>query len=701
MDPVSLERRFGANNYHPIPVTLERGEGSWLWDRDGRKYLDMMSAYSAVSMGHAHPRIVRALVDQAQRLAVPSRAYHNDRLGPLMERLCKLSGLDKMLPMNTGAEAVETAIKLARRWGHHVKGIAKDQAQIIVAAGNFHGRTTTIIGFSSEEAYKDGFGPFAPGFVAIPFGDAEAFERAITPQTAAILIEPVQGEAGIIVPPPEYLQQIRAICDRHNVMMIDDEVQAGLGRTGKLFAFEHSGILPDALILGKALGGGLLPVSCVLGKDGFMRVFTPGSHGSTFGGNPLAATVALEALNVIEDEQLVARSAVLGAYLKERLQTIRSPLVADVRGIGLWVGVEIAPELGNARDVCEKLAEAGVLSKETHDTVLRFAPPLTITREEIDHGCEIVEQVIDAMTPSSVAARIRPATERIKVAASKPHLVMSPPDHFEVSYRINPWMDPADWTAHAETLHRDATTGWRDLYETYEKLGARIDLMPATPGLPDLVFTANSAVVLDRKVLLARYRFEERRGEEQVGRAFFEGLKAKGAIDEIAETPEGVYFEGAGDCVWDTHRQLFWAGWGPRSSREAADTVAKLYGSTVIALELVDPRFYHLDTAFCVLSGGQVLYVPGAFSKDGLKLIHGLIAADDLIAVSEEDAGALAANSVAVGTDLVFGHCGAELEAELNRRGYIVHTVPLGSFGKSGGSAYCLTLRLDNLALAG
>jgi ornithine aminotransferase len=702
MRATELEAAYGARNYLPIPVTLTRGEGCFVWDEAGSRYLDMMSAYSAVSTGHSHPRLVARLAEQAATLAVPSRAYHNDRLGPMLERLALLTGLDKVLPMNTGAEAVETAIKAARRWGYRVKGIARDRAEIIVAANNFHGRTTTIVGFSSDESYRDGFGPFAPGFVSVPFGDAAALEAAIRPETAAVLIEPIQGEAGIIVPPAGYLRLVREICDRHRVLMIVDEVQSGLGRTGRWFAFQHDCIVPDAVILGKALGGGLLPVSALVGRAALMDVFTPGSHGSTFGGSALAAAVGLEALQVIEDEQLVARSAVLGRHLKDRLSAIGSPLVAGVRGLGLWVGLEVAPGFGDARAVCEHLAKAGVLSKETHETVVRFAPPLTITRAELDWGLDRVEQVIEALTPATVAARIRPAAEPApEPVVAAPHLVMCPPDHYEVAYRINPWMDPADWAAHAETLTRDATDGWRRLYETYRRLGANIELMPAQKGLPDLVFTANSAVVLDRKVLLARYKYPERQGEERIGRDFFLGLKSTGVIDEIHETPEGVYFEGAGDCLWDKHRRVLWTGWGQRSSREAGAVIERLYGLPVVALELVDPRFYHLDTAFCVLSGGEILYVPGAFSAEGLAMIRGLTPDGALIPVSEADAGALAANSVAVGHDLVFGHCGPALAADLGQRGYRVHTVPLGSFGKSGGSAYCLTLRLDTLAKAG
>jgi ornithine--oxo-acid transaminase len=390
---IDFEKKVAATNYDPLPLVLTEAKGVWAKDADGKRYLDMMSAYSAVSMGHGHPRILAAMMDQAQKLAVTSRAYHTEVLGPFLDRLVKLTGLDVALPMNTGAEAVETAIKAARRWGHHVKGIAKDRAEIIVAEQNFHGRTTTIIGFSSDESYRDGFGPFTGGFKAVPFADAAAVEAAITPNTAAVLIEPIQGEAGIIVPPDGYLTQLREICTRHNVMLIVDEVQAGLGRTGRWFAHQHDGIRPDGLILGKALGGGVYPVSAFVGTREFMQVFNPGSHGSTFGGNALAARIGLEALNVIEDEGLVENSRAMGEYLFERLSAMRSNFVVDVRGRGLWVGVEVDPAVVSGRAVCDALAREGVLSKDTHGTVLRFAPPLTITRAEIDWGMERIERV--------------------------------------------------------------------------------------------------------------------------------------------------------------------------------------------------------------------------------------------------------------------------------------------------------------------
>ena len=391
---IALETRYSAPNYAPLPVVLTRGEDSYLWDTAGRRYVDMMSAYSAVSLGHAHPRILAALTAQANRLAVPSRAYYSDRLGPFLAEICRLTGLDAVVPMNTGAEAVETAVKAARRWGYRVKGIANDKAEIIVAEGNFHGRTTTVTSFSTEPDYRDGFGPFTPGFKAVPFGDLAAVARAITPGTAAVLIEPIQGEAGIIVPPDGYLAGLRKLCTAHNVLLILDEVQSGLGRTGRWFAYEHEGIRPDGLILGKALGGGVLPVSAFVGTRELMEVFTPGSHGSTFGGNPLAATVGLEALHVIRDERLVEKSRVDGAYMIGRLRAIQSPVLKDVRGRGLWAGAEINPEIATAREACERLLAKGVLSKETHHTVVRLAPPLTIARADLDFALDRIEEVV-------------------------------------------------------------------------------------------------------------------------------------------------------------------------------------------------------------------------------------------------------------------------------------------------------------------
>ncbi len=394
MNAIDLEARYCAHNYEPIPVVLARGEGAYLWDTAGRRYIDMMSAYSAASHGHAHPRILAALENQARRLAVPSRAYYNDRLGPFLAELCRLTGLDAALPMNTGAEAVETAIKAARRWGYRVKGVPKDRAEIIVADGNFHGRTTTIISFSSEPDYRDDFGPFTPGFRSVPFGDLAAIERAITPETVAVLMEPIQGEAGIIVPPAGFLAGLRRVCDAHNVLLILDEVQSGLGRTGAWFAFEHEAARPDALVLGKALGGGVLPVSAFVAVREVMDVFTPGSHGSTFGGNPLAAAVGLEALNVLHDEGLIERSRDLGAHMIERLRAIDSPVMTGVRGRGLWAAAEINPRFATGREACLRLLEKGVLSKETHGAVVRLAPPLVISRNALDAALDSLEEVV-------------------------------------------------------------------------------------------------------------------------------------------------------------------------------------------------------------------------------------------------------------------------------------------------------------------
>ena len=393
MDFIALERSVTAANYDSLPVVLREAKGVWATDTEGRRYLDMMSAYSAVSLGHGHPRILKAMMEQASKLAVTSRAYHTELLGPFLERLVQITGLDMALPMNTGAEAVETAIKAARRWGYAKKKIARDQAEIIVANNNFHGRTTTIVGFSSDESYREGFGPFSGGFKLAPFGDAGAIEEAITGNTCAVLIEPIQGEAGIVVPPEGYLRDLRAICDRRNVLLILDEVQSGLGRTGLWFAHQHEGIKPDGLILGKALGGGVYPVSAFVGTHEVMSVFNPGSHGSTFGGNALAARIGLEALAVIEEEHLVERSAEMGGYLQDRLRAMRSNIVKDVRGRGLWVGVEVDANVVSARTICDALLQNGVLSKDTHGTVLRFAPPLTITRDEIDWGMERIERV--------------------------------------------------------------------------------------------------------------------------------------------------------------------------------------------------------------------------------------------------------------------------------------------------------------------
>ncbi len=397
MNHLTTEHQYCAQNYTPLPVVLTRGEGVWLWDDKGNKYLDMMSAYSAVSHGHSHPKLVKVLTKQASRLAVTSRAFHNDQLGKFLEKLCQVSGFDKALPMNTGAEAVETAIKAARRWGYQVKGIPHNKAEIIVADQNFHGRTTTIISFTSDESYKENFGPLTPGFKIVPFGDADAVANAITEYTCAILMEPIQGEAGIRVPPDGWLRKLRALCDQHNVLLILDEIQSGLGRTGKMFAFEHDGIQPDALTVGKALGGGLLPVSAFLARKDVMDVFTAGSHGSTFGGNPLAAAVGYEALWLLDEGQLPQRSAELGAKLKAGLRAVGKSLFTDIRGRGLWVGVDLAPGHVSGAELCRELMKVGVLTKETHENTLRFAPPLIITESEIDWALEKIGTVVDRL----------------------------------------------------------------------------------------------------------------------------------------------------------------------------------------------------------------------------------------------------------------------------------------------------------------
>jgi ornithine--oxo-acid transaminase len=393
---IAREARFGARNYAPVPVVVDHARDCLVWDVEGREYIDMMSAYSSVSHGHLHPRIVAAAQRQMEKVAVMSRAYYGTTLGPLLEKLSQLTGFERVLPMNTGAEAVETAIKCARRWGHRVKGIADGQQRILVARGNFHGRTSTIVGFSSEQEYREGFGPFCDGFQPFDYGDMASLEAAASDGTCAVLIEPIQGEAGIRVPPAGFFRALRAWCDAHRVLLIDDEVQAGLGRTGTWFAFEQEGIRPDGLILGKALGGGLLPVSAFCADDAVMQVFVPNSHGSTFGGNALAAAVALEGLKVLEEEGLVAHCAEKGAYLIRRLREVQAdlaPLIRDVRGRGLWIGVDIEPSCTTARDLVERMAAQGVLSKETHETVIRFAPPLTITRELMDRAVDVFHRV--------------------------------------------------------------------------------------------------------------------------------------------------------------------------------------------------------------------------------------------------------------------------------------------------------------------
>lgn len=390
------EEKVCAHNYHPLPVVLTKGLGCKLWDENGKEYLDFMSAYSAVSMGHSHPELLKVMAEQASKLAIVSRAFHTNTLAPFLEKLCQITGLDMALPMNTGAEAVETAIKAARRYGYDVKGIESGKAEIIVSNNNFHGRTTTIVGFSSDAGTRRGFEPFAPGFVPIEFGDFEALERAITPNTCAFITEPMQGEAGIIIPPKGWIKKAYELCKKHNVLFILDEVQTGMGRTGKNFAFEHEIEKPDGLILGKALGGGLFPVSAFVARQEVMDVFDYGSHGSTWGGNPLASAIGLKSLEILESENLATQSQEKGAYLQQKLKDMNSPYIQEIRGSGLWVGVEVYAEKISAREICLKLMEAGVLSKETHENVIRFAPPLIITKAEIDEAVEKLQCILES-----------------------------------------------------------------------------------------------------------------------------------------------------------------------------------------------------------------------------------------------------------------------------------------------------------------
>ena len=391
---IDLESQFGAHNYKPLDVVLSRGEGIWVWDVEGNKYLDCLSAYSAVNQGHCHPRILQAMKKQAEQLTLVSRAFRNDQLGPFYKEICELTRSHTVLPMNSGAEAVESAIKAVRKWGYEVKQVPDGQAEIIVCANNFHGRTLTIVGFSTEEQYRKGYAPFTPGFKVIPFGDAEALEQAITPNTVGFLVEPIQGEGGVIVPPPGYLKDARRICDDHNVILILDEIQTGLGRTGKLFAEEHDGIESDLTIIGKALSGGFYPISAVLSNKEVLGVFKPGDHGSTFGGNPLACAVARAALKVLTEENLIENSATLGSYMMDRLREIPSPHVKEIRGKGLMIGVELHPEAGGARRFCEALQTKGLLCKETHEHVLRIAPPLIIQKLDIDWALERIADVL-------------------------------------------------------------------------------------------------------------------------------------------------------------------------------------------------------------------------------------------------------------------------------------------------------------------
>ncbi len=388
---IDLEDQFGAHNYHPLDVVIDRAEGVWVYDIEGRRYLDCLAAYSAVNQGHCHPRILATLQEQATRVTLTSRAFRNEQLPLLYKELHELTGYEMALPMNSGAEAVETAVKTARKWGYKVKGIPHDQAEIIVCSGNFHGRTVTIVSFSSDEQYRDGFGPFTPGFKVIPYGDIEALRKAIGPNTCAFLVEPIQGEAGIVIPPDGFLSEAAEVCRENRVLLMTDEIQSGLGRTGKLFAYMHEGITPDVLILGKALAGGFYPVSAMLTSREIMSVYRPGDHGSTFGGNPLGCAVARTALRVLIEENLVERSAELGAYFLARLQSLKCPAIKEVRGRGLWIGMELQ---GMARPYCEALKEEGILCKETHDHVIRFAPPLIVTREELDWAFERIASVM-------------------------------------------------------------------------------------------------------------------------------------------------------------------------------------------------------------------------------------------------------------------------------------------------------------------
>ena len=394
-DFIAIEEQYGAHNYHPLDVVIERAEGVWVYDVEGRRYLDCLSAYSAVNQGHVHPQILNALLEQAKKVTLTSRAFRNDQLPLLYKELSEMTGYEMSLPMNSGAEAVETALKLARKWAYRVKGVPRHQAEIITAAGNFHGRTISIVTFSTEPLYRDDFGPFTPGFVNVPYGDAAAIEQAITPDTAAVLLEPIQGESGVIIPPGGYLKQVAQICRKHNVLLMADEIQTGLGRTGKLFAAEHDDVRPDVTIIGKALAGGFYPVSAILADKDLLGLFTPGEHGSTFGGNPLAAAVARASLRVLREENLAERSRELGEYFMEQLAEIPSPHVKEVRGKGLLIGVELKPEAGGARRFCEAMQQRGILAKETHDNVIRFAPPLVIDKETIDWALPSIRDVLN------------------------------------------------------------------------------------------------------------------------------------------------------------------------------------------------------------------------------------------------------------------------------------------------------------------
>lgn len=390
---MELEAQYGAHNYKPIPVVIAKAKGVWVWDPEGKKYLDCLSAYSAVSQGHLHPKVVKAVKKQLKTLTLTSRAFYNNRLGSFLKKLCEVSGFEVALPMNTGAEAVETGIKIARRWGYRIKNVPQNQAEIITCKNNFHGRTTTIISFSSDEDCRDGFGPFTPGFVSIPFNDVVALEKAITPNTVAFLVEPIQGEAGVIIPDAGYLKKVRELCTKHNVLLITDEIQTGFCRTGKMFCFMHDDIQPDILLVGKALGGGVMPVSAAITRKEIMDVITPGSHGSTFGGNPLAAVIGEAAIDVLVEGNMAEKSEQLGAYFLEQIRAIESPLFKEVRGKGLFIAIQLTDEAGKARVYTEKLKEKGVLAKETHVHTIRLAPPLVITKQEIDWALTILREV--------------------------------------------------------------------------------------------------------------------------------------------------------------------------------------------------------------------------------------------------------------------------------------------------------------------
>lgn len=394
-DYIRIEDQYGAHNYHPLDVVVTRGEGVWVYDVEGRRYLDCLSAYSALNQGHVHPRILAALVEQAKKVTLTSRAFRNDQLPLFYRDLAEMTGYEMSLPMNSGAEAVETAVKLARKWAYREKGVARHQAEIITAAGNFHGRTTTIVSFSTEPSYREDFGPFTPGFVSVPFGDATAIQKAIKTNTAALLIEPIQGEGGVIMPPEGYLRAAADLCRQNRILLLADEIQTGLGRTGRLFACQHEGVRPDLVIIGKALSGGFYPVSAVLGDAPLLGLFEPGEHGSTFGGNPLAAAVARAALAVLRDERLAERAAELGTYFLDQLSEIPSPHVREVRGRGLLIGVELKKSAGGARRFCEALQERGILAKETHEDVIRFAPPLIIDRATIDEALPAIREVLN------------------------------------------------------------------------------------------------------------------------------------------------------------------------------------------------------------------------------------------------------------------------------------------------------------------